>query len=116
VIIATVLIVTGIVLLIIFMQAFSPLNLLDTLEVALVVCLLIFAGFAVGFSLKIKSVVGVFLVLIVWSLGFLVIPVPPPDEGDAVYGGYFLLLVVLIAAYGKFTHRKKAQLDGKITN
>jgi hypothetical protein len=106
VIFGTVLIVAGFVFLIIFTSVFAPMNRLTAWEGAMLACVLLFAGFAVGFSVKIKTVVGAILVVIVGSFGFVIIPVPE-GQADVVLGSYLLLLLGLIIAYEKYTHRKK---------
>jgi len=79
---------------------------------AIITSFLFFLGICVGFSVKTKKVVVATSILFVWSLGFLVLPVPE-GYAEAVYGSWVLILMVAIGLYAKYeeSKKKKARLE-----
>jgi len=76
---------------------------------ALVTSFLFFLAICVGFSVKTKKTVVAALVLFIWSLGFLVLPVPE-GYAEAVYGSWALLGMVAVGLYAKYEESKKKNL------
>lgn len=100
------LIIAGFVWTIYFFM-FQPFSVLDRLTGwfgAMIGGVFLFFGICIGFSKKLKEIAAGFLVLVVWSLGLALLPVPQ-GYGEAVFGGWFLVLFAVIALYGKY--RKK---------
>lgn len=71
--------------------------------------LLIFLGIAVGAHADALTITVGSVVCVVWSLGLLVIPVPE-GYGEAVLGGYAILLMVTIAIFFEYKkHWKRTE-------
>jgi hypothetical protein len=60
------------------------------------------------FVVKVKQAIASFLVLVLWSLGFLILPTPPEGFAEAEYGGWFLVLFPAVFFYAKLTESKKS--------
>jgi len=74
--------------------------------------LMVFAlelGFFSIFVVKIKQAIAAFLVIFLWSLGFLVLPTPPEGYGEAEYGGWAILLMIIVVFYAKRQKSKKKE-------
>jgi hypothetical protein len=84
---------------------FSGLDRLTGWFGAIIASVFFFLGICIGFSLKPKETTVGFLVLVAWSLGLVLLPVPE-GYGEAVFGGWFLVLCAMVALYEK--HRKKS--------
>ena len=70
---------------------------------------LFFSGYCVGSNIGFKKMVLSFLVVVVWSLGFLILPVPE-GYAEAVYGSWAILLMVIAALYFRREESKKKKL------
>jgi hypothetical protein len=67
---------------------------------------LLFVGFTIGFSMKIKQAVLGFLYLLGFLFTLQLIPVPE-GYGEAVYGSYFLLYMLPMILYIRHEKSKK---------
>jgi hypothetical protein len=91
---------------------FSPLDRLTGWLGAITAGLLFFLGICIGFSAKPKGAIAGFVIFVAWSLGLILLPVPE-GYGEAVLGGWFLVLCAMVALYEKF--RKKSTYHKKGT-
>ena len=82
-------------------RSFSPLDRLTGWVGAITASLFFFLGLCIGFSTKPKSAIAGFLVFAAWSLGLILLPVPE-GYGEAVFGGWFLVLFAMVALYEKY--------------
>jgi hypothetical protein len=64
----------------------------------------LFLGICIGFSVKLSEITAGFLVLVAWSLGLALLPVPE-GYSEAVFGGWFLVLCAIVALYEKYRKR-----------
>lgn len=85
---------------------FSPSNKLMGWLGAVTTCFLLFLGFYIGFSIGTKKAIAAFSVFLIWSLGLIFLPVPE-GYAEAVYGGWAILLMAIIALYAKYEESKK---------
>ncbi len=77
--------------------------------------LLIFVGIAVGAGINAKTIAVGAIVCAAWSLGLVLLPVPE-GYAETVYGGWTILLMLLVAFYFEYekSRKRKAQAGKKI--
>lgn len=85
---------------------FSTSNMLTVWLGAIVTCFLFLLGFYVGLDISTKKVLVAALVLSIWSMGLLILPVPE-GYGEAVYGCWAVLLMIIMILFAKYQEAKK---------
>ncbi len=65
-----------------------------------------------GKSANSKELFVGYLLFVIWSFGLLVIPTPE-GYGEAVLGGYFILLIAALALYSRYKKSKERMLQSR---
>lgn len=94
---------------------FSPSNKLMMWAVLLISGFLFFSGYCVGSNINFKKMLSWFLVVIVWSMGFVVLPVPE-GYAETVYGSWAILLMAIVALYYRREKSRRNQARKRSSN
>lgn len=109
-----VLIIAGFVWLALFFEfmPISPSNILVGWLGAIITGFFFFSAICISFDDKAKKAIVVGLVCLLWSLGFLVLPVPE-GYAETVYGGWAIIFMALVILYAKYESSQKRKTSAQ---